>query len=69
MLGVYISKDRNMFVAEFYPFFSRYIWKLYNTYPDGGTGKTQEFNLLYLKHILFSPLEKKMIERMMQYFR
>ena len=30
VLGIYISKERNMFVAENFSFFSQQIWKTYN---------------------------------------
>ena len=38
-------------------------------YTDGGTWYPQACNFLHLKHRLHSPLEKSLIERMMQYFK
>ena len=38
-------------------------------YTDGGTWYPQACNFLYFKHRLHSPLEKSMIERVMQYFK
>ena len=36
---------------------------------DGGTWYPQACNFLHLKHRLHSPLEKSLIERVMQYFK
>ncbi|MGH9981165.1 MAG: hypothetical protein ACRD6U_06405 [Nitrososphaeraceae archaeon] len=38
-------------------------------YTDGGTWFPQACNFLHLKHYLHSPIEKSLIERVMQYFK
>ena len=69
VLGIYISEERNMFVAEN---FIRSLVEKYGrhtVYTDGGTWYPQACGFLYLKHRLHSPLEKSLIERVMQYFK
>ena len=69
VLGIHISKERNMFVAEQ---FIRSLIEKYGkhvVYTDGGTWYPQACNFLNLKHRLHSPLEKSLIERVMQYFK
>jgi putative transposase len=69
ILGIYISEERNMFVAEN---FIRSLVEKYGkhmVYTDGGTWYPQACNFLHLKHYLHSPLEKSLIERVMQYFK
>ena len=63
VLGIHISKERNMFVAEN---FIRSLVENYGkhiVYTDGGTWYPQACNFLDLKHCLHSPLEKSLIER------
>jgi putative transposase len=70
VLGIYISEERNMFVAENFirSLVSRY-GKL-TVYTDGGTWyPPQACNFLHLKHRLHSPFEKSLIETVMQYFK
>ena len=69
ILGIYISEERNMFVAENFirSLVSRY--GKHTVYTDGGTWYHQACTLLHLKHRLHSPLEKSRIERVMQYFK
>jgi putative transposase len=69
VLGIYISEERNMFVAE--NFIRSLVDKYgrHTVYTDGGTWYPQACNFLHLKHRLHSPLEKSLIERMMQYFK
>ena len=58
-----------MFVAEQ---FIRSLVEKYGkhvVYTDGGTWYPQACNFLNLKHRLHSPLEKSLIERVMQYFK
>ena len=58
-----------MFVAEN---FIRSLVEKYGrhtVYTDGGTWYPQACNFLHLKHRLHSPLEKSLIERIMQYFK
>ena len=59
-----------MFVAE--NFIRSLVDKYgrHTVYTDGGTWYPQQAcNFLYLKHRLHSPLEKSLIERVMQYFK
>ena len=69
ILGIYISEERNMFVAE--KFIRSLVEKYgrHTVYTDGGTWYPQACNFLHLKHRLHSPLEKSLIERVMQYFK
>jgi putative transposase len=69
VLGIYISEERNMFVAE--NFIRSLVDKYgrHTVYTDGGTWYPQACNFLNLKHRLHSPLEKSIIERVMQYFK
>ena len=69
VLGIHISEERNMFVAEN---FIRSLVEKYGrhtVYTDGGTWYPQACNFLHLKPRLHSPLEKSLIERVMQYFK
>ncbi|HET9807515.1 MAG TPA: hypothetical protein VFP49_11440, partial [Nitrososphaeraceae archaeon] len=70
VLGINISDERNMFVAEN---FIRSLVDKYGrhttVYTDGGTWYPQTCTFLHLKHRLHSSLEKSLIERMMQYFK
>ena len=69
VLGIHISEERNTFVAE--KFIRSLVSKYGNhtVYTDGGTWYPQACNFLHLKHRLHSPLEKSLIERVMQYFK
>jgi transposase-like protein len=69
VLGIYISDERNMIIAEK---FIRTLVEKYgkNTvYTDGDTWYDEACNLLKLKHYLHSPLEKSLMERVNQYFK
>ena len=69
ILGVYISRHRNMLVAES---FLKSLIKLYGkhvVYSDGGSWYPEACNSLGLKHILHSPFEKSVIERSMEYVK
>ena len=69
ILGISISKERNMFVAE--RFLSNVI-KEYGNHPvssDGGTWYPQACRFLKLVHHLHSLYEKSIIERTMQYIK
>ena len=69
ILSFYISKERNMFVAE------RVLSEVINKYglhsvsSDGGTWYPQACKFLNLQHHIHSSFEKSMIERTMQYKR
>ncbi len=69
VLGIYISEERNMFVAE--NFIQSLVSKYgrHTVYTDGGTWYPQACTFLHLKHRLHSPLERSLIERVMQYFK
>ena len=69
VLGIHISEERNMFVADN---FIRSLVEKYGkhtVYTDGGTWYPQACTFLHLKHRLHSILEKSLIERVMQYFK
>jgi putative transposase len=69
VLGIYISEERNMLVAEK---FIRSLVEKYGkhiVYTDGGTWYDEACNVLGLKHYLHCPLEKSLIERLNQYFK
>jgi transposase-like protein len=69
VLGIYISEERNMLVAE------RFIQSLvekygkHTVYTDGGTWYHEACNVLGLKHYLHSALQKSLMERVNQYFK
>jgi len=69
VFGIYISKERNMFVAE--NFIQSFVDKYgrHTVYTDGGTWYPKACTFLHLKHRLHSSLEKSLIERGMQYFK
>ena len=58
VLGIYISKERNMLVAE--KFIRSLISKYgkHTVYTDGGTWYDEACNILKLKHYLHSPFQK-----------
>ena len=69
VLGIYISQERNMLVAEK---FIRSLVEIYGNhtmYTDGGTWYDEACNVLGLKHYLHSPLEESLMERVNQYFK
>ncbi len=68
ILGLNISKERNMFVAE--PFIAALV-KNHGKHPistDGGTWYPQACRFLRIKHH-HSPFEKSIIERTIQYIQ
>ena len=69
ILGVSISRHRDMLVAES---FLRSLINLYGkhiVYSDGGSWYPEACNSLGLKHTLHSPFEKSVIERAMEYVK
>ena len=69
VLGIYISQERNMLVAEK---FIRSLVESYGkhiVYSDGGTWYDEACTVLGLKHYLHSSLEKSLMERVNQYFK
>ncbi len=69
ILGISISKERNMFVAE--RFLSQVVNKygIHSVSSDGGTWYPQACKFLKLVHHLHSSYEKSIIERTMQYIK
>jgi putative transposase len=66
VLGIYISEERNMFVAENFIHYLVDKYDKHTVYTDGSTWYPQACTFLHQKHRLHSPLEKSMIERLMQ---
>jgi putative transposase len=69
ILGVYISRHRNMIVAEA---FLRSLIKTYGkltVYSDGGTWYPEACISLGLEHRLHSPYEKSIVERTIEYLK
>ncbi len=69
VLGIHISEERNMLVAEK---FLRSLVEKYGRHPvytDGGTWYPEACNLLGLKHYLHSSIEKSLMERVNQYLK
>jgi putative transposase len=69
VLGINISEERNMFVAENFIRSLVSSYGRHTVYTDGGTWYPQACNFLHIKHRLHSSLEKSLIERVMQYFK
>jgi transposase-like protein len=70
VLGIYISEERNMLVAD--KKFIRSLVEKYGRhtiYTDGGTWYHEVCNVLKLKHYLHSSIEKSLMERVNQYFK
>jgi putative transposase len=69
VLGIHISEERNMLVAEKFILSLVEKYGKYTVYTDGGTGYDEACNVIGLKHHLHSPLEKSLMERVNQYFK
>jgi putative transposase len=69
VLGIYIFNKRPMFLAE--NFLKSLVdkYNIHTVYTDGGTWYLQACTFLHLKHKLYSPLEKNLIERVVQCFK
>ncbi|MDR4510695.1 MAG: DDE-type integrase/transposase/recombinase [Nitrososphaeraceae archaeon] len=69
VLGIYISEDRNMLVAENFirSLVSRY--GKHTIYTDGGTWYDQACDVIGLKHYLHSSIEKSLMERVNQFLK
>ena len=69
VLGIYISEERNMLVAEKFirSLVSKY--RKHTVYIDGGTWYPESCNVWRLKHYLHSSFEKSLMERVNQYFK
>lgn len=69
VLGVYISRHRNMLIAEA---FLRSLIQLYGkhtVYSDGGTWYPEACHSLGLEHRLHTSYEKSVVERAIEYFK
>jgi putative transposase len=69
VLGIHISEERNMLIAEK---FIRSLVEKYGRHPvytDGGILYDETCNILKLKHYLHSPLEKSLLGTVNQYFK
>jgi|SRR5918995_1200326 putative transposase len=69
VLGVYLSRHRNMLVAEAFLSSLIEIYGRRTVYSDGGTWYPEACSSLGLKHRLHTPFEKSLIERAIQYFK
>ena len=69
VLGIYISEERNMLVAE--KFIRSLVEKYgkHTVYTDGGKWYYEACTVLGLKHYLQSSIEKSLMERVNQYFK
>jgi putative transposase len=69
VLGIYISEERNMFVAEK---FIRSLVEKYGkhiVYTDGGRWYDEAWKIRKLQHYPHSSIEKSLMERVNQYFK
>jgi putative transposase len=69
VLGIYISEERNMIIAEKFIRSLAEKYGRHTVYTDGGTWYDEACNVLRLKHYLHSPLEKSLMERVNQYLK
>jgi len=69
VLGIYISEERNMLVAE--KFIRSLVSKYgkHTVYTDGGTWYDEACNIIGLKHYLHSSIEKSLMERVNQFLK
>ena len=69
VLGIHISVERNMLVAD--KFIRSLVEKYgrHTVYTDGGTWYDEACNIIGLKHYLHSPFQKSLMERVNQYFK
>jgi putative transposase len=69
VLGIHISEERNMIVAE--KFIRSLVQKYgkHTVYTDGGTWYDEACNLIGLKHYLHSSIEKSIMERVNLYLK
>jgi putative transposase len=58
VLGIYISEERNMLVAEKFMRFLVSKYGKHGVYTDGGTWYPEACNVLRLKHYLHSSLRR-----------
>jgi putative transposase len=58
VLGIHISDERNMFVAENFIRSLVHKYGKHTVYTDGGPWYQQACNFMHLKHTLHSPIEE-----------
>jgi putative transposase len=61
VLGIYISEERNMLIAEKFIHSLAEKYGKHVVYTDGGTWYHEACNIIGLKHYLHSPLEKSLM--------
>ncbi|MGC2383801.1 MAG: DDE-type integrase/transposase/recombinase [Nitrososphaeraceae archaeon] len=69
ILGISVSKERNMFIAERFISSSIKEYGKHSISIDGGTWYPQACRFLRLKHHTHSTFEKSLVERTMQYIK
>ena len=70
VLGIYISEERNMLVAETFLRSLVEKYERHTVYTDGGTWyQSEACNVLRLKHYLHSPFQKSLMEKVNEYFK
>jgi putative transposase len=69
ILGVYISRHRNMLVAEAFLRSLMRIYGKHTVYSDGGSWYPEACISLGLKHRLHSSYEKSIVERTIEYLK
>lgn len=69
VLGVYISRHRNMLVTESFLKSLVHLYGRHTVYSDGGTWYPEACHSLGLEHRLHTPYEKSIVERTVQYFK
>jgi len=69
ILALYVSKERNMFVAEHFLSDVVHNYGIHPVSTDGGTWYPMACRFLKLRHHIHSSLEKSLIERTMQYIK
>jgi putative transposase len=69
VLGIYISEERNMLVAEKFIRSLVSNYEKHIVYTDGGTWYDEACKVIGLKHYLHSPFQKSLMERVNQYFK
>lgn len=69
ILGVYVSRHRNILVAVSFLRSLIRIYGKHTVYSDGGTWYPEACPSLGLKHILHSPFEKSIMEWTIEYFK
>ena len=69
VLGIYISRHRNMLVAESFLKSLIEIYGRHIVYSDGGTWYPEACSSLGLEHRLHSSYEKSIIERVVQFLK